>query len=360
MKKKILIYGTGAIGRGYLAPTFNQLGYEIFFVDNNPKITNELKSRNSYKTAFSKHGKYNIIKVKYSDAFFPGEEDKILNSVDFVFSCVGPNNLNEFPKKLKHVKSIISFENEFESVEKIKQLSGNEKCFFGIPDVITSNTACKSLLKIDPLCLISENGTIAIEKGNFIFEKEIPVYNKEDLTKYWNCKFYLHNTAHAAAAFLGKLSNVTYLHEAMQIPQIEWIVSSIMKSIEKAMHINKMADKNFIELYSQKELKRFKDKLLFDPISRVGREPLRKLRKHDRLIRAARILEETKQDTSLICIIIKAAIHDALQNCQKELIEKGISPTEKDILKKISNIENTDPLFKKIIQKNSIKPLILT
>ena len=60
--KKILIYGAGAIGRGFLAPIFNNLGYEIFFVDKNKEIINEMKSRNFYKTAFSENNKYKIVK----------------------------------------------------------------------------------------------------------------------------------------------------------------------------------------------------------------------------------------------------------------------------------------------------------
>ena len=38
-----------------------------------------------------------------------------------------------------------------------------------------------------------------------------------------------------------------------------------------------------------KELKRFENKLLFDPISRVAREPLRKLRSDNRIILALRL-----------------------------------------------------------------------
>jgi len=40
---KILIYGAGAIGRGFLAPAFYKEGYEIYFVDSNPEIINLLK-----------------------------------------------------------------------------------------------------------------------------------------------------------------------------------------------------------------------------------------------------------------------------------------------------------------------------
>ena len=307
-KGKILFYGAGAIGRGYLAPIFNKLGYEIFFVDKNPKIVNELKKRNSYKTAFTEQNNYKIITTNYKKAFFLGEEDNFLNKIDIVISCAGPNNIKEFAHKLKKIPTIISFENERESVDNLKKLSKNKNCYFGIPDVITSNNACEELLKIDPLCLISEKGDIAIEKGNFTLPKEIPVYSNENLEKYWNCKFYIHNMPHAVVAFLGKLVGVTYVHEAMQIPIINYITKSAMNSIKNAMKIKKMADDEFIEFYAEKEIKRFANTKLFDTISRVGREPIRKLKGSDRLIQSAKFIQETNQNSDAINLTIKIAL----------------------------------------------------
>ena len=50
-----------------------------------------------------------------------------------------------------------------------------------------------------------------------------------------------------------------------------------------------MVDKKFAEYYMKKELNRFSNELLFDPISRVARDPIRKLSKENRLIRAFQI-----------------------------------------------------------------------
>ena len=77
-RKKILIYGAGAIGRGYLAPIFYELGYEIFFVDKDSSIINDLKRRKEYQTAFVKDDIYEMKKVRCSGAFLPGEEDSII------------------------------------------------------------------------------------------------------------------------------------------------------------------------------------------------------------------------------------------------------------------------------------------
>lgn len=45
MKKKILIFGAGAIGRGFVAPLFFKNNYEISFVDSNMSLINKLNKK---------------------------------------------------------------------------------------------------------------------------------------------------------------------------------------------------------------------------------------------------------------------------------------------------------------------------
>ena len=43
--KKILIFGAGAIGRGFIAPIFYKNKYEISFVDKDKNLVLELKKK---------------------------------------------------------------------------------------------------------------------------------------------------------------------------------------------------------------------------------------------------------------------------------------------------------------------------
>ena len=66
MKKKILIFGAGAIGRGFLAPLFFENGYEISFVDNNKILVGKLKKREFYTVTETgiKDYKYKKIRIR--------------------------------------------------------------------------------------------------------------------------------------------------------------------------------------------------------------------------------------------------------------------------------------------------------
>ncbi|MHB9156118.1 MAG: mannitol dehydrogenase family protein, partial [Endomicrobiales bacterium] len=166
---------------------------------------------------------------------------------------------------------------------------GYERVYFAIPDVITSNTASKGLLKNDPLSVISENGELFIDDGAKEIKGDIKYCDKNELQKQWTAKLYLHNTPHCIAAYLGALVGVRYLHESMKYPEIREIVTGSMQEMLTALKLKWDIPHSFLEWYADKEIQRFSCELLFDPISRVAREPLRKLELEGRLMGAAQI-----------------------------------------------------------------------
>ena len=78
--KKILIYGAGAIGRGFLAPLLKKCNYEISFVDKDTKLISELKLRKRYNAAITGTDKYEFVDVPVKDAFFHTEKKNIEQS----------------------------------------------------------------------------------------------------------------------------------------------------------------------------------------------------------------------------------------------------------------------------------------
>jgi mannitol-1-phosphate/altronate dehydrogenase len=62
-----------------------------------------------------------------------------------------------------------------------------------------------------------------------------------------------------------------------------------MEEMLSALKLNWDLDHSFLEWYASKELSRFRCDLLYDPVSRVAREPLRKLELDGRLMGAAQL-----------------------------------------------------------------------
>ena len=345
MKKKIAIFGAGAIGRGFIAPLFHSEKYEIDFIDSNEELVKELNLKKEYILGVTSNKKYIFKTITFNKAYCIKENINI-KKYDIAFSCVGPQQCFENVEYYKKAKILISCENDWESVPKLKKLTSNKNIFFSIPDVITSNTAPKKLLDRDKLSIISEQGILVVEKNKFKFPKNIQVVNKVKLNSHWICKMNIHNAPHAIAAYLGFLKKYKFIHQAMGNKKINKIVIGAIKEITKGIISCKLVDKKFANFYMKKEIKRFSNELLYDPISRVAREPLRKLAHDNRLIKSIHIALFNKTLPKNCAIGIKAALQyfnkdDEQSKHLKVMIDNF---GERYVLNKICGLQNNEPL----------------
>lgn len=294
--KNILIIGAGAIGRGYLPWLFDLSKSALHFIDKSEEIFNQMNQNRKFTIYQVVNGHLEALVVPVAAAWTPElfllDPKASQQKYEAVFVNVGPRAVVQIAPLLKNISApVILCENDPSSVHTLQTLLPfNQKIVFAVPDVITSNTAPIEFLAKDPLTVITEKGEIFIDEkvsnleGDFRFISE-----NELLHKQWTAKLYIHNTPHCIAAYMGALVGVDYVHEAMAIPEVETIVEGSME--EMLMALKSMWDipHDFLDWYAAKELSRFRCKQLYDPISRVAREPLRKLELDGRLIGAAQI-----------------------------------------------------------------------
>lgn len=345
MTKSVLIYGAGAIGRGFLAPLLQKCNFEISFVDKDKKLITELKLRKQYKVAISGSDAYEFVDVPVKDSFFHTEE-KNIEQYDLVFSCVGPANCYDLSEDFKRARTLISCENDMSTVKGLKELTGNRNIYFGIPDVITSNTAPPELLKQDPLMTVTERGVLVLEKGNYQLPDEILHVGYENLHMHWMCKLFIHNAPHAIVAYLGWMKGFTYIHEAMADKDINKIVVGAIGEITNGVIASGFAEKEYAIYYKEKELKRFSNKLLYDKIERVAREPLRKIARNNRLVLALRIALFNGVLPENTAKGLKAALYYNNTSDEEAVYFQKLRETTKDseLLEKFSGIDHLDPL----------------
>jgi mannitol-1-phosphate/altronate dehydrogenase len=331
MKKNVVIIGAGAIGRGYLPLVLNNDKYNFVFIDQNLKILNLLKKKKYYFSYKIKNNLYEKKKIFIKSAFHIKQLAQLkIKNLSLCFVCIGPRNIKDIIFFLKTINTpIIVCENDPETVNEIKKSIKNKKVFFAVPDVITSNTSPKKLLKKDKLSIVSEDGELYIEKGPRIYG-ELKFLSRKDLLKIqWTAKLYLHNTPHCIAAYLGSIINVKYIHNAMKNQFVRKIVEGSMNEMLKTLKLNWDISHSFLEWYAQKEINRFKNTLLFDPISRVAREPLRKLEINGRLIGAAQLcLYNGVFPNNILKGIVSAFMFENHQDADNhiELLQNSMSP----------------------------------
>ena len=356
--KKILIFGAGAIGRGFLAPKFYDKNYSISFVDNNEDLIKKLKKRKKYIAAFTDGNNYKINEVHIKDIFNINQKFDI-DKYDLVFTCVGPKQCYEIIEKFKGAKNIISCENDYNTKKIIKEITGIKNVFFAIPDVITSNTAPDNLKKIDDLCTVSERGILVVEDNKLDFSNVAKKLNNKDLNMHWDCKLFIHNAPHAMLAYLGARKKYKFIHQAMNDKQIRKIITKSMDEISFVLIKTRLVNPKFVKYYKDKEIKRFENKILFDPIKRVAREPMRKLASDNRIILSLRLSFLAKQFPLYTLIGLKAALNYYDKNDSESVYLNNLkkSLTEPEILKEVSGIHEKDPISL-LCKKLKLKKLI--
>ena len=106
----------------------------------------------------------------------------------------------------------------------------------------------------------------------------------DDLMAYIERKLFTLNTGHCITSYLGKLRGFPTIDAAIADEEIYDIVSKAMKESGDGLIKKHGFDPEKHAAYIKKIIGRFKNPYLQDDVSRVGREPLRKLSPTDRLI----------------------------------------------------------------------------
>jgi mannitol-1-phosphate 5-dehydrogenase len=351
---KVLIYGAGAIGRGFLAPLLGKLGISISFVDINTEVVNQLKVNKSYVAAITLNDGYEFVDVEVESTYLLGEEDDHIKEYDIIFSCVGPDQCLDLSEKFSKAKIVISCENDISTAEKLRKLSGNKNIYFGIPDVITSNTAPEYLLDKDALTTVSEQGILVLEKGKYSLPDEIIQVSFDDLEMHWMCKMFIHNAPHAVVAYLGALKGYKYIHESMNDIKINKIVVGSINEITKGVIKAGYASLSYANSYRAKELSRFSNTYLHDTIERVAREPVRKLSSDNRLILGMRIVQFNGESPRYTAIGAKAALmyHNDNDSQAEYILNLRNSTGDLNALSKVSKLEVYDPLCSYVVNQD--------
>jgi mannitol-1-phosphate 5-dehydrogenase len=308
-----LIIGGGAIGRGFLPWLLDSFDLDI--LDASPKLVSGIRAQGGYYSFMTDGQRLTEKWVQPRRVAQTFDELGQLDH-DIAFIAVGPRNATRLPAGITRVRCpIFSLENDPATVDWIKQAYGLKAVYFGVPDVITSSTASPESLERDRLALHTEDGVMYLQRPSDLdpaLERLLPKVHWlaiERLNQEWDAKLYIHNAPHCIAAYLGHMAGCTHLHEALAKPPVRRIVEGVIDELLCALKLVTPYDHQFIESYAIKEVRRFSNRLLFDPVARVAREPLRKLHPSGRLMGALRLLLSTGVNPTYLMAGIAAALN---------------------------------------------------
>lgn len=318
--KKAVHFGAGNIGRGFIGEILSKNGFEIYFVDTNKAIIDELNTRHSYEIGIASSSPE---KISVSGVFGinngenPEDVIEAIAQADIVTTAIGPNilpyiaelvakGIQKRKEENKQVQiDIIACENMIEGSEFLEKkvaeyLSDSDKVYLanyiGFPnaavDRIVPGQKHEDLLyvEVEPFCewVIDES---QIKNKSFKLEG---VHYANNLEPFIERKLFSVNSGHDTVAYSSAYKGYKTILEGLQHKEI----LSALKGVQKETRTLLLAKwpQYFTEedlmSYHQMIISRFANPKIIDEVTRVARTPIRKLGYDERFIRPIRELNE--------------------------------------------------------------------
>ncbi|MGX7197997.1 mannitol-1-phosphate 5-dehydrogenase [Enterococcus olivae] len=315
--KKVLHFGAGNIGRGLIGQLFSESGYEIVFVDTSEALVTLLNEKKEYVVSYWDNAPSSTI--KNFSAILGSDEDKVFEEIkkaELITTAVTPNFLPAIGKVLakgiaKRIEvgnetplSIVACENmeyatSFLKKEIEKNIDTNSLSYLdkwvSFPnsaiDRLVPNQKSKDGLSLS----VEKYYELTIEKHNFKYSvPEITGANFVDnLQPYIERKLFVVNNAHASVGYYAFNKGYKNFKEALDNEDNRFFLKGIIAEAVELL-IKKYPDlETILTEYGNKTYIRFTEDFQNDSISRICRNPIRKLSKNERIAKPTRQYIET-------------------------------------------------------------------
>lgn len=379
--KKAIMYGAGNIGRGFIGKVFSDSGYEVCFLDIMQDVIDEMNRRGEYTVRIVSNEGETDTTVRSVRAVNSTTEQAVqeIADCDIMATAVGVNILPRVAPAIARgiiarmeqsgrPLNIILCENQLEvdvlmrgwlyacfNDEQKKWADENlglvEPSIGRMVPPLTPEMRAKDklLICVEPYC------ELPVDRD--AFKGEIPdlvgLVPYSPFEFYIKRKLFLHNGGHALCAYLGNLKGYEYIWQAIADPEIREAARASMLASAHALiarfgeGVRENVESNVDDL-----LRRFQNRALKDTVARVGADPVRKLRRNDRVVGAALFCLEQGVDPSPIITGIVAALKfdraddPTAPEIQKALREQGVEY----VMQRYMSLQPDEPLYGMILK----------
>ena len=330
--KKAIQFGAGNIGRGFIGAVLSEAGYHVVFADVNELVVNKINEDGKYTVAImdTECTEQVITNISAVDSRSP-ELAKEIAQAQVVTTAVGLGILPRIAGALAagiaerqaqgitDYLNVIACENGLRASSQLKEhvyshLSDEQKAYadeyVAFPDCSVDRIVppIKSENPID--VVVEKFYEWNVERASIKGELKMEGMNLADnLIAYIERKLFTLNTGHAITAYLGNLKGLKTIADSIADEEIYTIVKAAMQESGEGLVAKYGFDHDAHFAYIDKIIGRFRNPHLQDDVTRVGREPLRKLSANDRLIKPTMTAVEHGFATPNLVLGIGAALH---------------------------------------------------
>jgi mannitol-1-phosphate 5-dehydrogenase len=369
--QKAVHFGAGNIGRGFVGLILHNAGYEVVFADVNAELIDELAASSSYLVREVGAGASTSEVTNYRALNSASHEADVVAEIAtaaIVTTAVGPNILrfvapliaaalaDRSPSSPK--LAVMACENAINATDILKAEVAKTASPEELARAVFANTAVDRIVPGQP-----EGGGLdvvveaffewAVESGPF--GDHIPVIPEahfvDDLAPYIQRKLFTVNTGHATTAYHGFLAGASSISEAVTIPSVEAAVRAVLAETKALLVAKFDFPPEVQQQYIETNLVRFANDELTDTVDRVGRQPLRKLSRHERFVGPAAELAERGLSFGALVDTMGAALRfDVPEDPQSvEMLGLLESLSPHGFVLQVTGLEPAHPLFPAVL-----------
>ncbi|MGI6879208.1 mannitol-1-phosphate 5-dehydrogenase [Microbacterium sp. gxy059] len=370
---KAVHFGAGNIGRGFVGMLLAEGGYEIVFSDVAGSLVDAINAHGSYTVHEVGEGGedrtvtgFRAVNSAEDPTGLAGE----IATADVVTTAVGPTVLRFIaPHVVAGLRrrpadaaplQVMACENAIGATDQLREhvaeLAGDEWDELARRAVF-ANTAVDRIVPGQPEgqgidVTVEPFFEWAIERAPFGDRlPSIPrAHFVDDLAPYIERKLFTVNTGHAATAYHGARAGFERIADALADEKVSAAVEAALtetSALLVAAHgfsAEEMAD------YRATILARFRNPALPDTVVRVGRQPLRKLSRHERFVGpAADAAERGIGVDGLLGAIGAALFFDDADDDQAVELQRLLAETDADAFtRQVTGLDEGDALFGRV------------
>jgi len=375
---KAVHFGAGNIGRGFVGLLLHEAGYEVVFADVNAELIDALAAADSYRVHLVGDESETKTVTGFRAINSASDEEALVAEIataDVVTTAVGPRILRFVaPVIAKGLAAraadaprlaVMACENAIGATDLLAA-----ELMDGLPDddareeiasrAVFANTAVDRIVPAqDPGAGIDVTVETfyewVVDRSPFAGDvPDIPgAHFADSLGPYIERKLFTVNTGHATAAYTGYLEGVATISEAIALPAVLAAVEAALEETSAALSAKHGLDADELAAYRAKILNRFRNPHLVDEVTRVGREPLRKLGRNDRFIGpASDYAQYVGGVPEGILFAVSAALRfDAANDTQAIELQQLLDEASAEaIVSEVMGVEPGEALFEELVE----------
>jgi mannitol-1-phosphate 5-dehydrogenase len=372
---KAVHFGAGNIGRGFVGLLLHEGGYDLVFSDVAAPLVDAINAVDSYTVHAVGDGGSDTVVTGFRAVNSAEQGDTLVEEIagaNVVTTAVGPTVLKFVAPSIvaglalrdpsAPPLQIMACENAINATDLLRdeiRAQAGDAWDALVGRAVFANTAVDRIVPAQP-----EGAGVDVTVEPFYewaierlpFGDESPVipgaHFVDDLAPYIERKLFTVNTGHATTAYFGAEAGIDKISDALADDAIAARVAAVLAETSALLSAKHGLDAGELADYRATILRRFANPALPDTVGRVGRQPLRKLSRHERFVGPAAEAAERGLEVGALVSAMAAALRfdDPEDEQSAELQRRLRTESAEELTSSITGLEHAHPLFPRVAE----------